>query len=462
MFRKKKLLAGIIMMTALCILAPVTGAKAEDNSYTDDNGTYTVTIPAEVTIPETTYTSEIPIKVKLKQNTNLVINVASANDFKLINTESSSENGKIAYSISDKKPLVFSNSGSTESETTYNLKVALTQKSFLYSGTYADQLTFTMTSAAHENTTNYHLNFDVNADTDSVSITTTQKVLKQGEEYGTLPTPVRTGYTFEGWYNSKDDQSDKNKVTEKTTMGTEDVQLYAKWTVHKFKNTVTFWAWGFKNQEGNNNPGTALRLGMNHTMEKETAYNTEYTFTTKIASDCGIEVPKGYQLKQFGSATISTAKWARYNFVNGSYTGIQPDWVVNAEYEYDPIDYTITYVLDGGTNSENNPSTYTVLYGVTFADPTKEGYTFEGWYDADNKKITGINENCVNSFKTVTENSDEAYAAAAENFYNTLKNRTIGNITVKAKWIENDAVSNTDSNNSDMELNVPDEETVTE
>ena len=43
--------------------------------------------------------------------------------------------------------------------------------------------------------------------------------------------------------------------------------------------------------------------------------------------------------------------------------------------------YTITYVLDGGTNSENNPAEYYSGEGVAeFAPATKDGYTFEGWY----------------------------------------------------------------------------------
>ncbi len=43
--------------------------------------------------------------------------------------------------------------------------------------------------------------------------------------------------------------------------------------------------------------------------------------------------------------------------------------------------YTITYNLDGGTNSINNPSLYTAATGtITLEAPTKYGATFEGWY----------------------------------------------------------------------------------
>ena len=48
------------------------------------------------------------------------------------------------------------------------------------------------------------------------------------------------------------------------------------------------------------------------------------------------------------------------------------------------MSYTINYVLYGGTNNENNPTTYTCESDpITLADPTapeNSGYTFGGWY----------------------------------------------------------------------------------
>ena len=50
--------------------------------------------------------------------------------------------------------------------------------------------------------------------------------------------------------------------------------------------------------------------------------------------------------------------------------------------------YSITYVLNGGTNAAGNPTTYADNVGVaSFANPTRTGYQFAGWYD--NASFTG-------------------------------------------------------------------------
>lgn len=42
--------------------------------------------------------------------------------------------------------------------------------------------------------------------------------------------------------------------------------------------------------------------------------------------------------------------------------------------------YAINYVLDGGDNNDQNPASYDGTQMVTFKNPTRSGYTFEGWY----------------------------------------------------------------------------------
>ncbi|MBR5390568.1 MAG: S-layer homology domain-containing protein [Clostridia bacterium] len=54
---------------------------------------------------------------------------------------------------------------------------------------------------------------------------------------------------------------------------------------------------------------------------------------------------------------------------------------VKITYTAQPIPYDITYELNGGTNNENNPKTYTVEDTIPLAAPERSGYTFGGWYD---------------------------------------------------------------------------------
>lgn len=71
-----------------------------------------------------------------------------------------------------------------------------------------------------------------------------------------------------------------------------------------------------------------------------------------------------------------------YNFNNLVYetTYIYAKWT--------PINYTVTYNLDGGTNDVANPASYTIESPtVTLQPATKNFYTFNGWYD--NPGFTG-------------------------------------------------------------------------
>ena len=79
--------------------------------------------------------------------------------------------------------------------------------------------------------------------------------------------------------------------------------------------------------------------------------------------------------------TYQNEKWS---FIGYSVT---QDMTLDANWSI--ITYNIIYKLNGGTNNSSNPSSYTVEDAVTFAAPSKTGYTFLGWYDGDNK-VTGI------------------------------------------------------------------------
>lgn len=69
------------------------------------------------------------------------------------------------------------------------------------------------------------------------------KTVQEGQAYGTLATPTKTGYTFDGWYTAK---SGGTKVSASTKAGTTNVTLYAHWKVNTY--TVNF------DKNGGSNP----------------------------------------------------------------------------------------------------------------------------------------------------------------------------------------------------------------
>lgn len=91
----------------------------------------------------------------------------------------------------------------------------------------------------------YTVTFNVNGTGGTVS--PSSKKVVYGNQYGTLPTPSRTGYTFLGWYTAA---SGGNKVSATTTVSsTQNHTLYAHWNVNKY--TVTFNANGGSGAPGN-------------------------------------------------------------------------------------------------------------------------------------------------------------------------------------------------------------------
>jgi uncharacterized repeat protein (TIGR02543 family) len=67
------------------------------------------------------------------------------------------------------------------------------------------------------------------------------------------------------------------------------------------------------------------------------------------------------------------------------------DLKVTAQWEV--VEYTIAYELDGGTNHEDNPTNYTIEdEAITLKAATKIGYDFAGWFDAatEGNKVTEI------------------------------------------------------------------------
>ena len=109
------------------------------------------------------------------------------------------------------------------------------------------------------------------------------------------------------------------------------------------------------------------------------AYTTTFTVPTPAAdTGCTLDTPVWTDGTNRASAATIEAKLFTEN---ATYTATATLDV-----------YTITYMLDGGTNSTNNPAAYSYGDSYTLAEPTKTNFTFGGWFKDDGytQPATGI------------------------------------------------------------------------
>lgn len=79
--------------------------------------------------------------------------------------------------------------------------------------------------------------------------------------------------------------------------------------------------------------------------------------------------------------------------------------------KWTPLSFDITYILNGGTNEASNPTTFnTDTTSLVIQNPTKEGYTFGGWY-SDAEFTTAY------SFTTIPVEDITVYAKWSINSY---------------------------------------------
>ena len=182
------------------------------------------------------------------------------------------------------------------------------------------------------------------------ALSTTTKTVTYGSTYGTLATPTRTGYTFDGWYTAA---SGGTKITSSSTVSTaSNHTLYAHWTANTY--TVTY----------NVNGGNALS-----TTTKSVTYDGTYG-TLATPTRTGYDFSGWYTAASGGSKIESTTKVT----ITANQT-LYAQWTAKS--------FTVTFNKNGGdTPSVASKSvTYDGTYG-TLATCTRTGYTFKGWYTA--------------------------------------------------------------------------------
>ena len=197
-----------------------------------------------------------------------------------------------------------------------------------------------------------------------------------GNTIKNVENPTKEGYTFIGWYDIND-----KKVNHPITV-TKNMTLYSKYEINSYK--ISYYNEGVKYIEDQK-----INYGENALKPNTNPSKIGYTF-------------KYWSLKENGE---------EYEFS----TKITKDITLYAVYEINK--YTVTYINEGIEYHKETAEYGSVITSIQ--DPTKEGYTFTGWYTKDNEKISypiTVTENItlyskyeINSYKVSYYNEGKKY-----------------------------------------------------
>ena len=250
----------------------------------------------------------------------------------------------------------------------------------------------------------YTVNFDLNyTNAPAVSSQTIQHEYTFDEP---SPEPVRTGYTFGGWYKSANCNDDEkwNFDTDKMPIG--GLTLYAKWTPNTY--TIKY-----------------------HYKTYEAAYDTTTKFLQQTTLNYTTYGKDGYDFAGWSMTPTDDVKFPASSLTGAliigstsGFDGTQSTYDLYAVWT--PHTYTIVLNGNGGTYTNNNV-TYTTIEkpGYTYGEDkelpsmsseasgnkfTRKGYKFIGWATSATGNVVYKNGQMVNSLTPVNGDTVNLYA----------------------------------------------------
>ena len=264
----------------------------------------------------------------------------------------------------------------------------------------------------------------------------------------TKANPARSGYTFLGYtWNGSATGTD---ITASVSAGSSNTtvtssqdsiaKFYAVWQASKQESdtrsetestTATITYNGNGNTGGSTND-TTVNITINYSAIYVRTYYIRYNYslsqnsgavdheswTFSSRSETGRKRNATLASNGFSKTGHTFSKWAEGSASGtqysagatyiGSATTFYAIWTANT--------YTISYVLNSGTHGSNPPTSYKYGVGATLVNPTKSGYTFNGWFE--NSSFSG---NKVTSVSATATGNKTFYAKWTINYTVTLK-----------------------------------------
>jgi len=204
---------------------------------------------------------------------------------------------------------------------------------------------------------NYTVTFNPNGG----NCSTSSKTVTYNSTYSTLPTPTRTGYTFDGWYTSALGGSKVTSSTKYTTAG--NTTLYAHWTANTY--TVSYNANG-----GSGAPANQTK-----------SYGTTLTLSSTKPTKAGYTF-KNWNTKADGTGTTYSAGAA---YTSNAAVTLYAQWTANAAHTHS---YT-EKITKNPTCTESGTKTFTCSCGTSYTETVSAtGHSYGAWTVTKNATVS--------------------------------------------------------------------------
>ena len=269
-----------------------------------------------------------------------------------------------------------STSGSMSNSThTYGTSSKLTANAFTKTGhkfngwattetgskVYDDQATVSNLTSTNKGTYNLYAKwtaktYTVSFNANGGSVSTASKSVTYGSTYGTLPTPTREGYKFDGWYTTASTGGSKRVSTTSVTITAAET-LYARWI------GITYYV----KYNGNGNTGNSMS-------------NSTHTYGTPSNLTANAFTKTGHSF--IGWATTSSGNVAFQDKASVTDLISTDGGTYNLYAKWDISKYKLTINPNGGEwGGSAAAQTFEQNYGTTktIANPTRIGHNFSSW-----------------------------------------------------------------------------------